>query len=340
MYWLCQILGWGAYCLLGVFAVAAQIGWRGSLIVGYALFFLYSIGLTHLLRREIHQRQWLTLPLVRAVPLLLLAAVGTGLLQAVLVATISLLTAPAAKRYWSPLELLWMWTSITGATLGWTTIYTAIHTLRQYNESRYETLRLELALREAELRALEAQVNPHFLFNCLNSLRGMIVEDSNRARDMVTQLSNILRYNLQRDRQRTVLLREELAIVRDYLALETVRYEERLRVRFDIDEAAELVSVPPMLLQILVENALKHGIAQRPQGGELIVRAKVDGTRLELDVENSGRLTNAPAAGSTQVGLRNARERLQILYGKQATLDLQTRGPDRVAATVLLPRFA
>jgi len=199
-----------------------------------------------------------------------------------------------------------------------------------------QEVRLQLALREAELRALEAQLNPHFLFNSLNSIRALVVENPSLAQDMLTRLANILRYNLRRDLMHTIPLANELEAVADYLALEGVRFEDRLRVEFAIDPAAAQMPIPPMLLQMLVENAIKHGISPLPEGGSLLVRAGVQQGSLLVEVENTGQL-GQPAPGATQVGLANTRERLRILYGTRARLDLINRGGNRVAATALIP---
>jgi LytS/YehU family sensor histidine kinase len=130
----------------------------------------------------------------------------------------------------------------------------------------------------------------------------------------------------------------ELEMVADYLALESVRFEDRLRIESAVDPAAAQVLVPPMLLQTLAENALKHGIAHLPAGGEIAIRARIEGERLVLEVENTGQLADA-GAQATQLGLKNARERLRILFGDDASLVL-TSGGGRVTATVVIPRMA
>jgi LytS/YehU family sensor histidine kinase len=122
----------------------------------------------------------------------------------------------------------------------------------------------------------EAQINPHFLFNSLNSIRGLVVENPQKAQDMITRFAALLRYNLNRDRQHTVPLSQEAEVVEDYLALEAVRFEGRLRVQFTVDPSAESLQVPPMILQALVENALKHGIAKRPEGGDVRIHATAE----------------------------------------------------------------
>ena len=327
-YWLCQILGWGSYTAIGLFFTLRASGVQPKVvIIGYAAFFLYSIGLTHLLRREIRRRDWLSLPFRRSIPRLLGASILTGGFMSGLVVLISGLLE---RRFdWDTLALSSVVLSVTMFTVGWTIVYVAITSTRKAMSGK-------LALRQAELRALENQVNPHFLFNCLNTIRGMIAENPAHAQDMVTRLANILRYNLRHSPQPAVPLSEEIEVVSDYLALESARFEDRLRVEFHIDPAAAVVPVPSMLVQTLVENALKHGLANLPQGGDLAIRAALERDTLELRVENSGRL--GPHSGNgTRIGLANARERLRLLYGAGASLDLEDFG-GRVVATVRIPK--
>jgi LytS/YehU family sensor histidine kinase len=208
-------------------------------------------------------------------------------------------------------------------TLVWTVVYTRI-TEKRAQEQR-ET-QMQLALRAAELRALEAQINPHFLFNCLNSIRGLVVENPALAQDMITRFAALLRYNLNHDRQHTVPFAEEAEIVEDYLALESVRFEGRLRIQFEVDPEAKAVQVPPMILQALVENALKHGVARRREGGDVQIHAAAGNGRL------------GPARPhDTQLGLKNIRERLHLLYGDRASLSLQN-GNGTVVAKVEIPK--
>ena len=326
-YWACQVFGWGALP-----ALVAAVKWgevdaetRASL----ALFFVVGILLTHLLRREIRRRRWLTLStkglLVRlgiAIPLLsaIQNSLGVGC-EFVFRAEPSINSALEGWAIEAVLMTLWV------------ALYVVLTGPRRHREMR---MQLQLALREAELRALEAQINPHFLFNCLNSIRALVAENPALSQDMLTRLANILRYNLSHDIEHTVSFGSEVEIVGDYLALESARFEDRLRVRMSIDPDAAVVQVPPMLLQSLVENALKHGIAPLPSGGELMVRATVVGNSMLIEVENPGQIVET-GPDATRLGLANIRERLRILYNGRASFELKNRD-GHVAATVLLPR--
>src|SRR5258708_4840615 len=288
-YWTGQAAGWGFYTVMGISMAAQQVGWRFSMIAGYILFGLYSIALTDLLRREIRRRQWLNnLTFCTFVRLfgvaLILAAIQTFLIVAIDIA----FNQRTAFFFSNPSYILSTWMSVSGADSIWLLFYVALTAGRRYREKE---VRLQLALREAELRALEAQINPHFLFNCLNSIRALVIENPPLAQDMLTRFATILRYNLHRNLNHTVPLEAEVEIVSDYLALESIRLEDRLRVRFAIDPEAGKIAIPPMLLQTLVENAVKHGIAALPNGGGLGSRAPTSGHSLRVHLANTSSLS-------------------------------------------------
>lgn len=162
--------------------------------------------------------------------------------------------------------------------------------------------------------------------------------DPVRSQDMLTRLANVLRNRLQQGRQHTVALGSEVEVVADYLALEGIRFEDRMNQDISIDSKAAACSIPPLLLQTLVENAIKHGISRFSGRGELAVRARVEDGCLKLEVENTGRLLEDQASGEVRVGLANARERLRLLYGDRASLRLvEDKHNGRVRATVLIP---
>ncbi|HVO98605.1 MAG TPA: histidine kinase [Bryobacteraceae bacterium] len=327
-YWLCQIVGWGTYSTIGLSFAANDVGAARMprIISLYAIFFAFAILLTHLLRREIKRRQWLNLPMRKALPRLAASAILVGLIASAEVIGLDYATGGGGE--WSRVAVLSIIMSLTTASLIWMVLYVAITATRR-------ALEMRLRLREAELRALEAQVNPHFLFNSLNTIRGMIVEDASVAQDMVTRLANILRYSLQRERTYTVSLEREMEVVADYLAIESIRFDHRLRVRIEIQPAAAAAQVPSMLVQTLVENALKHGIGTTPEGGEVLIRAAIQDGALTLEIVNPGCL-EAPREDATQIGLANARLRLRLLYGDKASLKLENRGGS-VAALVTIP---
>lgn len=337
-YWLCQILGWGAYVAIGLAMILPQTGPQPVILIGYGLFFFYSIALSHVLRRLIKRRDWLSLAPGRAAARLFGAALVLGIVLTVLVIVVQSLLN------WSPFTvnarfLFFMWINTAVASLFWTAAYTGSAALIRARQARQNALALELGMREARLHALEEQLAPHFLFNCLNSLRGMIIENPTQAQDMVTRLANILRHNLLRDSTPSQTLGEQIEFTTDYLALESIRFEERLKTRFSVAVETRACVIPAMLLQTLVENAIKHGIAHLPDAGEIAVASRFDGHGLVIMIENTGTLAPSPA-GSTRVGLKNLRERLRVLHGPDAKLDLAETGNGTVCATVRIPGLA
>jgi len=217
----------------------------------------------------------------------------------------------------------------------WIGFYLLVRSYRQQQQDKLDRVRSEVHARDAELRALKAQINPHFLFNSLNSLRALMQPEDERSRATVSRLAALLRASLGSDQESLVPLSRELSMVEGYLEIEKLRHEERLRWKIDASAAARAWPVPPFALQGLVENAIKHGINHIEEGGEIEISAQVIEARLHLDVTNPGFLEAAPR--SPGVGLANARARLYLLFGPAASLDLIVPSPGRVQARGRLP---
>lgn len=354
LYVLCQVGGWGAFLVMQIsfseaFTEKGVVDFDRRLtgLATVVMVVLQGLLLTHYSRALIARWRWKELGWRALVPrAALLALVLSVIWTAVGYLYSYVIVGLSWPAKFNPLVILSL-SVVNGAglMLGWLCIYFFYHVFDRLRAMQVEQLRLAANAKEAELRALKSQVNPHFLFNSLNSLRALIDEDAPRARETVTRLANMLRYSLQSGNQETVALEDELRIVADYLALEQIRHENRLRVRWELQREAEirLLPIPPMLLQTLVENAVKYGISSRRGGGEIVIGAGLDGGILRLWVTNPGDLSApasasaARAGSSTGVGLRNASERLKILFGDRAALSLVQAGPDLVRADVMIP---
>jgi LytS/YehU family sensor histidine kinase len=219
----------------------------------------------------------------------------------------------------------------------WMGLYFAITSVRDRHRDQLRQSELAHALKVAELRVLKSQLNPHFLFNSLNSVRALIADDPSGAQKAVTQLARTLRYTLTAGQEEVVSLERELEIVDDYLELEALRLGERLHIDRTIALDSRVAHIPVMLLQTVVENAIKHGIAELPEGGVLRIGAELREGALLIEVENPRPATpsRSPSHG---VGLRNAVERLRLLFGAAGKLDLDLSHPDRALARIRIPQ--
>jgi signal transduction histidine kinase len=201
----------------------------------------------------------------------------------------------------------------------------------------------EALLARARLESLSARLQPHFLFNALQAIATLIRRDPDAATAMTVRLGDLLRASLRTTGEQRVLLRDELALVRAYLEVESARFSDRLKVRFEIDDAALDCRVPDLLLQPLVENAVRHGISPRPDGGTIVIRARREGNRLELAITDDGVGIGEPEVGDLSastdggVGLAATRERLAVLYGSRASLSLERGQTNGATARLSLP---
>ncbi len=213
----------------------------------------------------------------------------------------------------------------------------ATHYFAEAREREMHAARLSSQLAEARLGALRSQLNPHFLFNSLNAIAVLVRDqETGAASRMLEQLGDVLRHALQTNRANEIQLAEEIGFLERYLAIEQIRFSDRLQASFEIDPALGGAAVPSFVLQPLVENALVHGLAKRTEGGRLVVSARREGEDLVLMVTNEG-LPYDPPPGRVGLGLANTRERLVTMYGERGQLTVANLPSGGVIATVRLP---
>ncbi|MFZ3215463.1 MAG: histidine kinase [Candidatus Acidiferrales bacterium] len=213
--------------------------------------------------------------------------------------------------------------------------YYVILAVEASRDAEARVMKASVLARDAELRALKAQVNPHFLFNSLNSISALTSSDPSKAREMCILLGDFLRRTLGLGEKSAIPLEEELSLIRAFLAVEKVRFGARIHMEENIDAAALHVPVPPLLLQPLVENAVVHGIANLVEGGWIRLDCHSQNGDLAITVENSFD-PEAPPRRKSGVGLANVRQRLQARYGSRATFSVNTEG-DRYRVALTLP---
>jgi sensor histidine kinase YesM len=343
-YWFAQLSAWGFHFWWqasgeSIFASVpfgrAATVWGGFCAVG--------IASTELLRRLSKRLSWLELAagglLVRlAMSVLALTIIGCGVITALSMMVYH--TPVAAIFFFRPLPLSMQLFNEIHSTLlvfvTWIAVYFSIALIRHRYSIELRHARLAESLQAAELRLLKSQLDPHFLFNALNGVRALIADEPIRAQESVTRLACTLRYMLDSGREDFVTFAHEQEMVENYLALESLRLADRLRVVREIDPRATTARIPFMLLQALVENAIKHGISQLREGGTLRIVVRMVESELQIEVENP-RPTPSVSASSEGVGLKNTARRLELLFGARASLHLDLSDARLAKATARLP---
>jgi hypothetical protein len=341
-YWFCQSVGWGTLTLFSV--ISSSFGsLHAALQFALAKLFVMAsgLGLSHLWRSRLRREGWLVRP--NGFPY---ARIGAGLLLLAIAQTVCLLLSDKLFRGGAFFDdtpamlafnvglLVFMWLMIFAV---WTLCYAVALARRRAGRFEFEKLRLEVSVKDAELRALQAQVNPHFFFNSLNSIRALTYENADAAARAIGQLAGMMRYSLQAGQQPLLPLHEELAAVRSYLEMEKLRFDERLALHVEVGAELGATLLPPMVLQTLAENAVRHGVERSSGPCRIEIRARrVDGA-VEVEVANQGRL--APDSSSTRLGLSNARERLALQCGPGAGIAL-AESEGWVRACLRLPQTA
>lgn len=344
-YWLFQLCGWGLFALINLFFAfsfdrLATIDDRNTFFGRLTIFVITGIVFTHIMRYVIIGlnllQKRLETQLLQFLVITLLFAAGASALDNLLLMNLDLLNR-TEREFKNNFFLL----TLSGAFYFflyffiWNLIYFMYHFVTKSQRQQLDTLKLESMVKELELKTIKAHINPHFIFNSLNSVRALIDENPGRARNAITELSNILRSSLQTEKLETVPLEKELSIVKDYLALENMRFEDRLMVEYDIDEDTLDQPVPPMMLQTLVENAIKHGINKCINGGKVKIVSDFKDDFHELSVQNTGVLNGVDISES--FGIPSTLSRLSLLYGDKAKFSIKQLTPEVVEARILFP---
>ncbi len=342
-YWWCQAGGWGAFFLVNTFTSQGFLTLSWRLVSGYAFLSVCGILLTHGFRSFLWRRGWIELPIRRLVPRVIAANLILALALVALVFAYFTVVPPEGHLYTAhgftaffATLVIFVFNDFIILTL-WSGIYFGFAYFERQRRLEIERYQAQTALAEAELRGLRSQLNPHFFFNSLNSLRALVVEDPARAQEAITQMAAILRYHLQSSEHSLVPLAKEIATVELYLALELIRFEDRLTVEREIDPDASSLLVPPLALQTLVENAVKYGVSRDEGAGVIRISSKVSNNQLVLAVRNTGGLRGASPTHSTGLGLTNLRTRLRLLFAGRASFELHEPERGWVEARMVLP---
>lgn len=342
LYWKCQLIFWSIAALQWAYFgyIGTGFSWKLAIIHFFLDLIIYIIP-SHLYRTLSKRLGWhnLSLPklLIRIIP----AIIVLGFIFMVLTITKNYFV----RSWFQPnftqtlkeaFDKQYLITFITGARLMsiWLLAYYAYqYAQREINAVR-EASRLELMTKDAAFNNLSTQLNPHFFFNSLNSIKALVIEDPKAARRAIDILSDLLRISLYSGQNNLISLKQELALVQDYLELEKIRFEEKLQVVIHADENLLDKQVLRLSIQTLIENAIKHGISQLPQRGSINIDVSHNEDQLVITVENSGKLNEVQQRG---IGLSNLEERLQIQYDSKASFHLIQENPNTVIAIIKTP---
>jgi len=336
-YWVSQIAGWSVYTVVNLIFMAAFGKYTWQRLVVFIIICLFGLLSTHQFRNYIKKNNWINLPIKKLLPRILLACliIGTLIYSLAFSSDYALGQFKSDEfKIASPLAGI---INLSGVVAIWSLIYFSFHYFQNYKRAEIESYIWEAAVKDFELKTLKSQLNPHFMFNALNSIRALIDEDPKSAQTAVTKLSNILRYSLKIERNETVPLDEEIQTVADYLALEAMRLEERIKYKISVDPKSSKIEIPPMMIQTLVENGIKHGIAKRTNGGEIFVTTKLENSNLYINIKNSGQIEEDLLKQSNGFGISNTKQRLNLIYGDAAKFEIKNNSDDSVSAEITIP---
>jgi two-component system LytT family sensor kinase len=328
-YWISQFTGWSLFVLINFvfFELTGKTTVQDYIL--YLFLIPSGIGISHVYRWLVKKFNVLDFNLVYQILIVLISSFIKSSIVSLILGLLLKLILPQVPLSFA--SLLINIVNLSVVFFVWNIIYFGYHYFTNYKRAEIDNLRLEAAGKESELNSLKAQLNPHFMFNSMNSIRALVDEDPVKAKQAVTQLANILRNSLLMNKSKEITIADEISLVKDYLDLEKIRYEERLSFDLNIDPKTEHLMVPPLIIQGQVENAIKHGISKLETGGKINISSKLYDSTLMITVSNTGQLYTERSA--TGLGFHNSLQRLQLMYGKQASISIREHSTQKIVET-------
>lgn len=342
-YWKIQLIGWftaSLYWGLSAFLTGNFI-WKMG-VIDLILDVSIGITLTHIYRNFALKNGWNKLNLKMLLPRIIFSILILSLLYMVLIVgklylVRLLIFKNETVSFLAFFQSVQLQVFITGTRLMsiWVLAYHLYHYSRLELETVKENARLSIIIKEAQLNNLSAQLNPHFFFNSLNNIKFLVIENPDAARRAIDLLSELLRNSLNSNIGKLISLDDEINLVRDYLELEKIRFEERLQIKIETSLDLSKHLILPFSIQSLVENAIKHGIEKRKNGGFITVKVDTENDFIKITVQNSGKLSNEIT--NSGIGLSNLKERLLLQYNGNASFEIMQMEDETVLATILIP---
>jgi len=341
IFWILQILGWGLLITINTWAEIyfkqnSQIQAVYFFFEGLA-FLILGIGLTTWIRLYLKRINFVENQTQKNYIKLFIVYILVGLVFIITIITYSKLAFTSIHDEILPITarmIILTSVNIYIYIFFWILLYVAIKSIARMQRNKMDRLRLEASLKESQLNTLKGQLNPHFMFNSLNNIRGLMLEDVSKSREMLTRLSEMLRYSLNVNKVDAIQIEQEVETVANYVALSKIQLEDRLQYEQEVDESLLQVKIPPMILQMLVENGIKHGVSAQKNGGKIKLIVTDNNQEIILQVNNTGTLKSE--TDSTKIGVDNIKKRLELLYGEKATFILKEVA-NEVQAVIKIP---
>lgn len=345
IYWYCQLGGWLVFILIELVTYINVTGFSIGLLINALVNWVVCIFLTHFYRLIIIKANWLNLPLQKLIPrgvfMIILISVPLTILNVVL----DFYTIPNETEIFDFKKALLeqidfarlpiFFFNLSKYVFLWAIIYHFFLYWEKLLKTETDKFELQAVLKETQYNNLKTQLNPHFLFNSLNGIRTLVDLDPENAKEAITRLSSLLRGSLKMEKHKTVTLANELQTVNDYLAIEKIRFNERLNTHFEIDPETLNTNLPPMMLQTLVENGIKHGISNLKNGGTICVKTFNKNQSTTIQITNCG--VYNPKHESAGLGIENTKERLRILFDDKAIFTIKNLENEKVLTEIIIP---
>jgi len=338
-YWLCQIGGWSTYIIVFTFFyITLRNTNTPYFFENVFLDAFIGLAITHIMRLFIRRMHFLDASLDKQILYMVLTTAGFSFFFSfisIYVEEILHITSPKFQQLGFVSRILYASLGNFMFLIIWNLIYFTYHYVKKSQQEKIDKVKLQSVVKDLELKTIKAHINPHFIFNALNSIRALVDENPQRAREAITELSNLLRSSMQAEKTETTPLSKELNIVRDYLALEHIRFEDRLNIEYNINEDTLNQPIPPMMLQTLVENAIKHGISKKMEGGVIKIISDFKNNQHQLIVKNTGHINGD--FNPDGFGLYSTQSRLMLLYGEKAHFEIKNNSDNMVQAIITMP---
>jgi sensor histidine kinase YesM len=336
-YWLLQVLGWGSIILVETinytFFIAGSFSW--DYVSQFAILSVIGVATSHIYKKLFIKPSVFEKSLSK---IWVRALADTMLMTALIVSVIYSISVMANPELLKDSRFFISYfgqiMNVARYVVVWIIIYYLYHVLKKHQETAEQKLVVENLAKTSELELLKSQLNPHFLFNALNSIKALVLIDTDKSREAIIKLSELLRFTLNYEKTPLISISEEINEVVKYLELEKIRFGNRLDVKIDLQAETLEAKIPPAMILTLAENAIKHGITQLPDGGLIEITASANSQNVRIEVSNSGVLKENENKG---IGLKNTTKRLQNLFGEKSELVLKRKSANQVSVTITYP---